>query len=179
MMDILEKKQRACAAARKWRENNREKYLSVNRENARRQHEKNPLYSIWMGMLRRCGHRGNDTEFHLKNYAWRGIKVCDEWHTFEPFKDWCMSNGWKKGLQLDRIDTNGNYCPENCRFVTAKENCGNRRTSFLVRGVPLVEYYEAFANKALLSYETFYQRVRRRGWPVEKALYTPLQRRSA
>lgn len=123
-------------------------------------------------MMQRCGHSGKAPARVLKNYAWRGIKVCDEWHTFEPFKDWCMANGWNKGLEIDRIDNDRGYCPENCRFVTRKENCNNRRTTRRVRGATLLDFYNAYANKTLISLVAFKQRVKR-GWPVEKALYEP------
>lgn len=59
-------------------------------------------------------------------YGGRGIKVCDEWRKFIPFYEWCIKNGLADGLHLDRIDNDGNYCPQNCRFVTPKENANNK-----------------------------------------------------
>lgn len=80
------------------------------------------LYSIWQNMKARC-------EKH-KNYAGRGIKVCDEWQSdFRIFHQWAISNGYKDDLELDRIDNDGNYEPSNCRWVTHLENNRNKRTN--------------------------------------------------
>lgn len=62
-----------------------------------------------------------------KNYGMRGIKVCDEWlNNSDTFIKWALNNGYKKGLQIDRIDVNGNYEPSNCRWITNRENSWNR-----------------------------------------------------
>jgi len=78
------------------------------------------LYKIWQGMKDRCknGH---------KDYGGRGIGYCQEWEWYLPFKEWAMSNGYSEGLTLDRIDTNGNYKPSNCRWSTPEEQSHNRR----------------------------------------------------
>jgi hypothetical protein len=60
-------------------------------------------------------------------YAGRGINVCLEWSTFEPFRDWAFANGYADNLSIDRIDVNGNYCPENCRWVPWKTQTENKR----------------------------------------------------
>lgn len=83
-----------------------------------------PVHSVWTNMKTRCY---NPKTWNFKNYGGRGIRVCDEWRNdFKIFHDWAMSNGYEQGLQLDRINNDGNYEPDNCRFVTVKENCQNR-----------------------------------------------------
>jgi len=67
--------------------------------------------------------------FHL--YGGRGIKIDKQWMSFRSFKAWAISAGWKPGLQIDRIDQNGDYTPSNCRFVTSKINNRNRRNNKL------------------------------------------------
>ena len=87
------------------------------------------LYSIWRAMLQRAGVYKGASENVKHNYKDRGIDVCDEWLVFENFRDWALSHGYKEGLQIDRIDNDKGYCPENCRWVTPKENTNNRRNT--------------------------------------------------
>ncbi len=83
------------------------------------------LYSIWRGMKARCN---NPNRPRYRNYGGRGIKVCAEWsNSSEAFIEWALAHGYRDGLQIDRINVNGGYNPDNCRWVTAKENARNRR----------------------------------------------------
>jgi len=63
---------------------------------------------------------------HFKRYAGRGIKVAPLWMTYEPFRDWSLANGYRNDLSIDRIDNDGDYAPENCRWVTSKEQARNK-----------------------------------------------------
>ena len=87
------------------------------------------LYGIWATMKRRC-YNSNTKFYH--DYGGRGITVCDEWQEYIPFKEWALANGYEDSLTIDRIDVNGNYCPENCRWITQREQCYNtRKTRFV------------------------------------------------
>ena len=81
------------------------------------------LYRVYCAMCERC-EKPSCSEYH--RYGGRGIKVCDEWlHDRNSFFEWAMKNGYKEGLQIDRINNDGNYEPSNCRWVTQIENCNN------------------------------------------------------
>jgi hypothetical protein len=83
---------------------------------------------VWTAAKQRC-ENPKDNAYH--NYGGRGIRVADEWQEFQLFFDWAMANGYKSGLQLDRIDNDGDYSPDNCRFVTRAANNRNKRTNVL------------------------------------------------
>jgi hypothetical protein len=78
------------------------------------------LYVIWLAMRRRCG---NPNSHNYKYYGGKGVRVCDEWNSnYENFRDWARENGYEDNLTIDRIDSDGNYEPSNCRFITAIQN---------------------------------------------------------
>ncbi|RKZ94767.1 MAG: hypothetical protein DRQ46_09415 [Gammaproteobacteria bacterium] len=83
-----------------------------------------PLYKVWQKMIDRCE---NQKAKDYSGYGGRGITVCERWHSIIVFHAWCTANGWKPGLQIDREENDGNYTPENCRFVTRTVNVNNRR----------------------------------------------------
>ena len=83
------------------------------------------LHCIWKAMHTRCY---NPNFFAYKHYGGRGIGICSEWaEDFQAFYDWAMSNGYEDNLTIDRINSNGNYSPDNCRWVTMTEQNKNKR----------------------------------------------------
>lgn len=97
-------------------------------------HEK--IYNVWKQMKHRCSCSVADFN-HCKHYSGRGISVCKEWQSFDNFYKWAIANGYKEDfyssgrnkITIDRINNDGDYCPENCRFITHKENQWNKRTT--------------------------------------------------
>lgn len=80
------------------------------------------LYNILQGMKTRCN---NPNDQHYKNYGGKGVKVCEEWSGkdgVQRFIDWALANGYQDNLTIDRIDPNGDYCPDNCQWITQGDN---------------------------------------------------------
>lgn len=94
----------------------------------RRKKNTHPLYVKWEHMKQRC-YDPNHSSYC--DYGGRGIKVCDEWQTFQGFMSWALIPMWQPGTQIDRIDVNGDYTPSNCRWATVQENSQNRRSNVL------------------------------------------------
>lgn len=93
----------------------------------RRDGKQERLYVVWRDMKIRCNNQ-NDKSYD--RYGGRGIQICNDWQNdYTAFRDWALANGYAEGLQIDRIDNDGNYCPENCRWVTRKENARNTRAN--------------------------------------------------
>lgn len=114
------------------------------------------LYRVWGGMKKRCCKPSHP---FYANYGGRGITVCEEWrNSFEAFYDWAMSNGYSDDLTLDRIDNNGNYCPENCRFVTQTEQIRNRSISRTATINGMTKSLMEWASENGLEYQTVYRR---------------------
>jgi hypothetical protein len=117
-----------------------------------------PLYSVWDGIIQRCT---NPKQYYYSRYGGRGICVCTEWRNdFMSFYKWSLSNGWEEGLQIDRINNDGNYEPENCRFVTHKENTAvGRRNIFKTNtsgfnGVSYFKQQKSWCASITLNYKT-------------------------
>jgi len=129
------------------------------------------LYKIWKRMRQRCG---NPNHKDYKYYGGRSITVCEEWNNYKKFYDWAISNGYRDDLTIDRIDNNGNYGPDNCKWSTRKEQVRNsrhnRRTLFNGKMKITVEWAEALGIKSSILNVRFH-----RGWTIEKALTTPVR----
>lgn len=130
------------------------------------------LFRIWARMRARCNKPGDEK---YKFYGARGIKVCDEWNEhFPPFRKWALSNGYNDLLTIDRIDTRGDYSPENCRWVTMVEQNNNRISNVHIEycGVKytLADFARKFAIPNGVSYKLFWERFRKLGWPIEDCI---------
>ena len=135
------------------------------------------LYGVWKGMIRRCSDVDNPKYY---NYGGRGIKVCNEWlNDYGAFRTWALQNGYDKNAPkgectIDRIDVNGDYCPENCRWANMKEQSRNKTCT-----IPDVEYMgekrslKDWSEITGINYPTLRSRIVR-GWSPERAFTTPI-----
>ena len=83
------------------------------------------LFNVWEKIKNRCY---NPNYSRFIDYGGRGITMCDDWkNNFKNFNDWCISKGWQKGLQVDRIHNDKEYSPDNCKISTVMTNCTNKR----------------------------------------------------
>ena len=134
-----------------------------------RERDRNPIYTCWAGMKARCF---NSNELAYKNYGGRGITVCNEWLNFEPFYRWAISSGYKHGLEIDRINNNGNYEPSNCRWVTDNENRLNTRRNRLITINNETKPVTIWSQESGITRGTIYSRIRY-GW-AESDLLKPV-----
>ena len=143
-----------------------------NKESLRKQNIR--LYQIWANMKSRCN---SPTHPVYKYYGGKGVTYGDEWEQFGNFYHWSMQNGYNDDLTLDRIDVNGNYKPNNCRWVTMEFQNKNREICYMItingETKTSLEWCEIFN----LNHNTFRTRRNTYGWDDVKAVTTPVTKR--
>lgn len=132
---------------------------------------KTKLYRVWVDMRKRCYNKNSSG---YKYYGGRGVSVCKEWAAYyETFRDWALENGYRRKLTIDRINNGGNYEPNNCRFVTMKQQQRNKRSNRLIAINGIKRTIAEWAEIAGVKYATLWDRVNR-GW-CEERLLAPLR----
>ncbi len=128
------------------------------------------LYRIYHGIKDRCNNKNNKNYLH---YGLRGIKMCQSWfNSYETFKEWSLNNGYNENLSIDRIDVNGDYCPENCRWVNIIEQNNNKRTNIKIEYNGDIISLKQLSNLVKINYQTLYERYKR-GWALEDIIRNP------
>lgn len=136
---------------------------------------KTKLYWVWVAMRNRCNNFNN---YSYKNYGGRGIRVCSEWdQSFESFKSWALLHGYKEGLSIDRKDNNGDYSPENCRWVNLKVQHRNQRVSRMLTLNGKTQTLADWSEELRISHGTLSARLRS-GWSVERTLTEPVHKKN-
>lgn len=130
------------------------------------------LHHIWKNMRQRCS---NPHKPDYKYYGGKGITVDDIWNDYEVFAKWAIGNGYRDDLTIDRIDVNGNYCPDNCRWVSMTEQARNMSRNRVItyngESHCLSEWGEILGiNDKVLGH-----RINAYGWSVERAFTTPVR----
>lgn len=128
------------------------------------------LYKIYTGIKERCYNKNSKK---YKNYGGRGIIICEEWLKYKSFYEWAKSNGYKENLTIDRIDVNGNYEPQNCRWATMKEQANNKRNNFYIMYENQKYTLQELADKYKINRTTLKCRLER-GIPIKIALCSNL-----
>lgn len=131
---------------------------------------KTRLYNIWAGMKQRCFNKNSKA---YNRYGERGITICNEWkNDFKKFYDWSMKNGYKDNLTIDRINNNGNYEPENCRWTDNKTQSNNRNNNVILEYNNEKHNLKQWCEIMNITENALKHRLER-GWDVQKALTTP------
>lgn len=131
-----------------------------------------PTWSSWINMKRRCLYQSYSG---YPNYGGRGIKICDRWLSFKNF--YADMGERPEGTSLDRIDVNGDYCPENCRWATSVQQARNTTRVKVITYAGKTLCLSAWAEELGISRKTLLHRLNY-GWSVEKAFKEPVRRRS-
>lgn len=136
---------------------------------------KTKLYHRWESMKLRCSSHATE---RWPRYGGRGIRVCDEWQAFSPFAEWAFANGYSPELSLDRIDNDGHYEPNNCRWVGRSEQQRNRHNNRLIQAFGESKIAKDWAEdpRCQVALITLTTRIYR-GWDDQKAVETPSRRR--
>lgn len=128
---------------------------------------KTKTYSVWQHMVERCNNPKNK---RYLNYGGRGIKVCDKWLKFNGFYE---DMGDKpEGLTLDRKDSDGNYCKDNCRWATMKTQQNNRTNNHVITFLGKTKTLMQWAEEIGIKYKVLNDRINKHGWSIERALTT-------
>lgn len=127
---------------------------------------------IWQSLRFRCTDKKTT---HYRHYGGRGITYDPKWETFEGFWE-DMKEGYTDGLEIDRINNDGNYCKENCRWATRKQQVNNTRRTRRLTLNGVTKSMKAWSEDLKINYCTLQDRLNRGKWSVEKALLTPIKK---
>lgn len=164
---IVKGKNRSCGCL------SRERLVeySKSREHKYKTSENKKLWWKYSTIKRRCY---NKDFARYEDYGGRGIKMCDEWlQNFDNFVEWAYANGYKDGLTIERRDVNGDYCPENCTFITLEEQARNKRNTIWVTYNGERIQLKKLCERENVNYHMIKYRIKEMGWPIEKAISEP------
>jgi len=134
------------------------------------------LYKIWVGMNNRCYNKNNQD---YKYYGGRGISVYQSWkHNYVKFKDWALENGYRNDLTIDRIDSNKDYKPNNCKWSTRTEQMRNFRKNKQITFKNETHCISEWAEILGMNYDTLFGRLCVYSWSVERAFTEKVRKRS-
>lgn len=170
--DLKRGRVKSCGCLRKDKSNKNR--ISTHNDLASGQTERR-LRSIFNGMIQRCENKRRKA---YKDYGGRGIKVCSEWRNdFASFCEWSVANGYADNLSIDRIDGNGDYSPQNCRWATSLQQNNNRKDNRTIRFNGETHTVSEWSRIVNIGKETIKYRLNS-GWPINEVLGAPHQKKS-
>ena len=131
------------------------------------------LYRIWKDILRRCE---DPRRRGYVDYGGRGIKICDEWKSYEAFKEWALSNGYNDALSIDRINNDEGYCPSNCQWTDDVTQANNKRSNRLITIEDKTMTMAQWSRETGISYGALQRRISS-GWDPADAVTLPIGNR--
>lgn len=130
------------------------------------------IHKIWSSMHERCERKSHE---HFDCYGGRGIKICAEWDDYEKFREWTLNNGYKENLTLDRIDVDGDYCPENCRWSDWTTQQNNKRNNHNLTYRGQTKTISEWSRVTSINKTTIRARLMS-GWCAEDVLNKPVRK---
>lgn len=146
--------------------------LAGQENNKKHNMSKTRLYNIWAGIKARCCHKSQPA---YKSYGGRGIKMFDDWKdSFENFSKWAFLRGYDDTMTIERIDVNGDYCPENCKWIPFSEQAKNRRSNILFEYNGETHCLSKWCEIYQKDYDFVYNRIHKNKWSFERAMFEPV-----
>lgn len=130
------------------------------------------IYRIWLNMITRTS---NKKDVSYEHYGGRGIEVCERWHDFNNF--YADMGDKPNGKTLDRIDVNGDYCKENCRWATSEQQCNNKTNNHFLTYKGETKTVSQWSRYAGIKAQTLFHRINIHNWSIEDALTTPTRKK--
>ena len=131
------------------------------------------LYEIWSGMKKRCYNK-NSAAYDY--YGGKGVRMCDEWlNSYDHFKEWALNNGYDDRLSIDRIDNDGDYCPENCRWANNYVQSNNKSTNHYIIIDGVTHTMKEWSDIYQMPYYIVIDRINNSKWDPLRALTEPIK----
>lgn len=128
------------------------------------------IYHIWHNMIARCNSKNRKD---YKYYGGKGIQVCKEWGNFDNFVEWAYNNGYNDNLTIDRVDVTKNYCPNNCRWITNKEQSLNKSNTKYITYKGKTKSLKEWSEHLNIPYKKLQYRISQSNMSIEKAFTKP------
>lgn len=130
------------------------------------------LHWVWVAMKSRCQQPAHKD---FPNYGARGISVCADWQDFAAFFQWAQASGYTPGKTIERIDVNGDYCPDNCKWIDNRLQPRNRTNTHLFTMNGITQDIRAWSEQSGIPYYALRARLLNYKWPIERATSEPVR----